>query len=218
METMDMNSTGVNIFIKKGPGIFDPDAAKSFLDQINQDMDGDPRLEADPLMNQIAENAYRLSKEKGLVDYSGCDAFWLVDETEILDGQGITLVEQDTSGCLKETFKNYDELSKKFIDLKEFLGEANYVGRYFKRTGPIEGRNRSFMVEDKSALVLFATESLMLIQFDSFGEKEYKMLSPKYFEDGNYEYYGEVHEEFNDKEAVHQAIEEQLTKGRRNML
>ena len=217
METIDINER-MNIFIMRGPGIFDSSKAEAFLDRINDDINENPELENDPLINSIADSMYKLSKEKGLVDYSGCDSFWIADETELLNGQGITLVEQDNTVHKKETFENYDKLSEKFIDFREFLSEAKYVGRYFKRTAKIEGRDISYMEEDESTLVLFATEYHMLIQYEFLGKKSFEMLSPRYFEDGNFEYYGEKHDEYNDKDEMFKAIEKQLTDKKKNTL
>ena len=217
METIDIMDTGFNIFIKKGPEIFDEKKAKEIADQADRDMKNSETLSNSQFFNNMIQNLYRLGQSKGQVDYSGCNTFWVVDETEPSYGQGITLVEKDNAS-LKKSFKNIDELNEKFMDLREFLDDANYIGRYFKRTAKIDGRDISFMEEDNSTLVLFATDNQMLIQTNDSSGKEFKMLSSRYFEDGNFEYYGEQHDEYNDKEAVFHAIEKQLTKGRRNML
>ena len=119
---------------------------------------------------------------------------------------------------LLENKGNKLPLYRKYMDFREFLSEAKYVGRYFKRTAKIEGRDISFMEEDNKTLVLFATESHMLIQYEFLGEKTFEMLSPRYFEDGNFGYYGEQHDEYNDKDEMFKAIEKQLTDKKKNTL
>ena len=215
MKIIDINES-MSIFIKKGPEIFDNSKAKDLLDRIKQDMDENPRLANDPVFNMLTASVSQIN-QSGLVDYSYCSSFWMVDEKASSDGFEIT-IEDPSDSHHRKTFKNIDELYRKYMDFREFLSEAKYVGRYFKRTAKIEGRDISFMEEDNKTLVLFATESHMLIQYEFLGEKKFEMLSPRYFEDGNFEYYGEQHYEYNDKDEMFKAIEKQLTDKKKNTL
>ena len=201
---IDLNDNNQNIFIKRGPEIFDSKEAEELSKQVEDDMIEHPGLMQDPYMKILADKVRRLSKQKGAVDYSGCENFWIAKEQT---GQKITLVEQGSAISLTEEFDNIEALEEKFIDLHEFLDEAKYVGKFFRRTKSIEG-DTGYMQGD--VLVLFATDSNMLAMETSFGTRKYKMIKPKYFIDGNFEFYGSVNPEFDNKEDLIKDINKQI--------
>lgn len=203
---IDLNDNNQNIFIKRGPEIFDSKKAEELSKQVEDDMIEHPGLEHDPIMSSLANEIKKLSKSKGMVDYSGCDNFWIEKEQ---DGKKITLVSQSVIQLEKE-FDSFDELDNFFIDLREFLDQAKYVGKKFKRTAKVDGRDISYMENDERPLVLFATDSNILVLDSFLGETKYEMISPRYFDDGNFEFVGEVDNSYNDKEAVYQAISKQI--------
>ena len=142
---------------------------------------------------------------EGEDDYSGCNEFWV----SMIDENGINMIEQSLLNTTKR-FANKQELDKSFTRLTDFLEHARYVGRYFKRTKPVNSNDKSYMEDDNSALVLFATDRLMLIKYSGFDSEKFEMLSPRYFEDGNFEFYGEFVGEYSDKTSLYQAINEQI--------
>jgi hypothetical protein len=142
-------------------------------------------------------------------DYSWTDDFWHLRKTA--DGYKMRTIE---SSYTNRDYKSFKKLNVDFISLSEFLEKAEYVGRYFKRTKPI-GRDKSYMQEDRSIFLLYLYDNVAIyriIEEDIFSGddyEEYKVLSCRYLEDGNYEFYGDYIESFNDKAGVYNAIYEQ---------
>jgi hypothetical protein len=144
-------------------------------------------------------------------DYSWTMKFWALSKKD----KGYSLrAYVNKREVAQRDYESLEELNVDFISLSEFLEKAEYVGRYFKRTKPI-GRDKSYMQEDRSIFLLYLYDNVAIyriIEEDIFSGddyEEYKVLSCRYLEDGNYEFYGDYIESFNDKAGVYNAIYEQ---------
>lgn len=194
-----MNS---EIYIKK-------DAEPFYLKEKDKDLIYDLQFDASkenpsPLAMAFLPKFKEFEGFEGKDNYSGCSDFWI----SYIDNNGINLTCKSSLDIFKSQrqFKNKQELDKYFIKLLDFLDNSRYIGRYFKRTCPIKGRDRSYMWENNCCLVLYATDNLMLVKYyDSF-----EMISPLYLKDGNFTFYGEYTDEYNDKPFVYQSIFKQI--------
>lgn len=153
---------------------------------------------------EVTPNSYRmfeslvnqLKKEREEEALSGTDEYWILVDTE----NGIKIKEQVPFDPAR-TYKNKEELNKDFISLHDFLSESIYVGRYFRRTKPLDN-DRNFMIENGNYLVLYKNNNNMIALENSKEEKEYVIITSKYIEDDNFEFYGEYTEEYKDIEAL----------------
>ena len=226
MKTIDLNEN-INIFIKRGPEIYNSNKADELVDKVSEAMNQNPNLEHDKQLNEMMDDIIDLCEKRGTLNYSGCDSFWVADNNVKV---GMTLFRKDKRYRYEKEYANFDEMDKYFMDLREFLEQADYIGRGFTRTEPVPvNGDKTYMNYDKiepvntshftKKTVLFATNSnmLMLIE-ENDGTKEYAMLSPIFFEDGKFEFFGEKNEEYNDTEAIYQAIKKQLTEGNQKVL
>lgn len=139
-----------------------------------------------------------------------------------------------------------DELNKRFIRLSDYLKDALFVGREFRRIQPsyryskcenvddfllslFSGRNYwkrreiikreysviediSFIGIDKYSknIVLYMKDNIFLVKYTGrFGEG-YRIIDCSYTWDGNYEFYGDVYEEYSDRNKVYSEIVKQL--------
>ena len=152
--------------------------------------------------------------EKKLPTWYGCDNFWM----SVAYKEGILMVKHNyLKAEAKKLFRNKEHVEQKFISLGDFLKDAEYVGRYFRRTEPIENctqEDMSYMSKDCDYLALFKTKDAMIISRIFAGEPQYKVVDKRYLEDGKYEFFGPYNEEFNDKAALYQDIYKQLHKNK----
>lgn len=126
-----------------------------------------------------------------------------------------------------------DEINKRFIKLSDYLRDAQFVGREFRRIQPvyryskfridtIRGRidrtrnyntitDRSFMSDcDSKHIVLYMKDNIFLVKDISCLGEFYRIIAGDYTYDGNYEFYGDVYEEYNDRDKVYLEIMEQI--------
>lgn len=106
---------------------------------------------------------------EGETDYSGCDEFWI----SVVDEKGITMIEQSLLNTTKK-YENKNELDKSFTRLTDFLDQSRYVGRFFRRTKPVNENDKSHMYKDNSTLVLFATDKSMLVKSTFLGVEKFE--------------------------------------------
>ena len=95
--------------------------------------------------------------------------------------------------------------------MTDFLKQATFVGRHFRRTEPMAftGDN-SFRDNGDTIVALYRTDTLLLVKRNVLGEEHFEMISPRFLNDGHYEFYGEVDPEFMYPEDLCQAIINQL--------
>ena len=138
-------------------------------------------------------------------DYSDMDIFHLLK----IDDE-IKMVTWNELG--KKIEDKIDENnSEEYMNLIDFLKEAEFIGRKFKRTKTI-GYDLKYTdpVEQNYCTVLYKTEYAMLIEEVFLGKRTLRMMDNKYFEDKNYIFFGEIDKTYEDTKKLYQAILEQI--------
>ncbi len=204
------------IYIKRGSEPFKPSKMDRFLFDSTQDL------------KENHKDAYNVINDGGALDvltgflgdiighegddsYSGCDAFWYCCVTE---DDKVVLNESPNFGPrMQKTYDSLEEANEKFIGLVSFLENAEYVGRYFRRTKPLKD-NILYTEGYNDTLVLFKLGDIMIARCD-YSDNDvpiyrYEPISEEYTKDGNYEFYGEVNNEYTDRPELFQAIFKQV--------
>ena len=197
------------IYIKNGPEIFHMDDESEDLMKKLELGSIDDRL--NELMERTVALYSQLKNMEGTKDYSYCDEFWIANVEE----NGVNMVEAQTIPYMEAEerfFTDKKELDRTFTRLLIFLNEAQYVGRYFKRTKPIEdNHDKSFMENNQGCLALYTDGKKMLVKCkDCDGTERYEMIHSYYLEDGNYDFYGEHTDAYKDKMKVYTEINQQI--------
>ncbi len=126
----------------------------------------------------------------------------------------------DRLGEKKErAYQNIGQINKTYIRLCDFINEAEYIGKTFKRTKPISENNiqdSSYMTttDDFSIKVLYKTDEVMLIEYSyNFYKKkisELEIMEKKYFIDNNYEFIGEKDNRYINKKELYLKLLDQF--------
>ena len=147
-------------------------------------------------------------KKNNKYDYSGLSDFWFLN----YDGNDFILT--PNTNYFKTNYTTEEALNNDFIKLSEFLKRAKFVGREFKRTKPLPN-NYSFcqtVNDGVKHIVLYATNELFLARRTGFiGHPDaYILIEKRYIEDGNYAFFGPIHNEYNNTIKIYNDIREQL--------
>lgn len=213
------------IYLKRGPEIikFDKEQHeknKMRTEKLKQEMlkDNDSSNPFLSIMFQLQEVEKKFDDAYGKLSYAGCDSFWIFNKME----KGIKMMEKEASLEIPSpettTIRNIDsleELDEKFIPLREFLNEAEYVGKYFK-----DNAKQRYEVYNK-CMLLYKTPDIWLTY-----ERNRYLGTEGFFirsrvpgkENLNYKTYGLTHKEFKDKNELYSAIFKQLTSSKQNIL
>ena len=207
------------IYLKKGPIVFNQyhnlndkiDDLKFVLSKGNPDLSLFETLE---FYEELKEEVWR---KDDVIDYSGTEFFWQAFN----DNKGV-LVTCAMASSLDKIYKSIDEMERDFIKLSDFLDKATFVGRKFRRTKPIvfqAGKVAKMYMSETGEyyhVVLYAMQDLFLVKkYSKIGE-EYQLINSQCTMDGNYEFYGEVFNQYADKDMVYREILEQVEhKGRK---
>ena len=223
---MEILMTG-EIYLKKGPEIIkaNPEELAEEEEEFAMVIEDLENANASKeTINEIIERheTEMKLKEEGIKNYDGCDNFWI----SVVNEKGIEMLQKDYIPELEKTkrYRSKEDADKRFIRLRLFLEKANYVGKYFTRTGYIKtvyphGRttmdmsyNRTFSNRFHTTLVLYeyGDNMLSVIEDGKTNERRFQVISHKYLDDGNYEFSGEVKNEYDDKAELYQAILKQL--------
>ena len=191
-----------DIYFKKQPIFF---TNNSITKKLNDVVDND------------TSNIEQYKKLKNfIIEINQCfidnDKLW---RAYILEDNSIVLLKDNRFVKEKRIYSSIDELEKDYIKLTDFLEKSSFVGRAFRRTKPFieyNGRpNRNFMKSEMTMyskiVVLYSLNNLFLVKKidEIFGDK-YFFVTSKYLQDGNYELYGPIYNEYNDKNAVYSDI------------
>lgn len=196
-----------NVYIKRGPEVveFSEEQAKK-LESLKKIEDKTTNIE---IAIKILED---FKKHAGEKNYSGCNDFWLGQDNGL---NYILTSKQKVNGATNQkTYENFDDMYKSFIDLREFLDEAEYVGRKFKYPeGPKKTSIKGLMNMEAERTLLYRTNDIWLIFSKSLkdGGEGFEILHRSNKENFDYEFYGEPTEEFRDKIALDDAIYKKLT-------
>lgn len=207
MKYIDILVNG-EIYLKRGTSTLEP--IKKLQETIDYENTEDEDFE---IFNSLLDNL-----KKKHTDYSGTTSFW-----QLFTNDGSSIMMKACRSLLKKYYYTKESMEQDFIKLTDFLEYATFVGREFKRTKPVVIDNNirySKYKEDKSYMgnvdsfkyiVLYATQELFLIKRICNGKEEYGLINSKYTLDGNYVFFGEVYEEYKDKEKVYSEVFKQVT-------
>ena len=204
------------IYVKNGPHAF------YMSDKDNKEM---ADLEFNSLSNDASnieewylDKLKSLKDVEGKPDYSGCEDFWI----SYVNEDGINMVQMDPMAHithikpLVRTYKNINEVKKDFTRLTDFLNDAEYIGKYFKRTASRkENGDCGYMSGELKTLCIYKKGNMMLVKTDHLGSERFEMLKPYYLDDGNYEFFGGYDSTPVDKKELYQLIFKQLVDKKR---
>ena len=195
------------LFVKVKPDIFQVPLSDQFDFQIFRMTTGDFKGKDD-----ITNLFNKLMNKTGSDDYSGMCDFW----SYIYHNGKTTLVNTGYYDMLEPMTKSYDNeetMNEYFISLADFLKDAEYVGRHFRRTKQLGKYNiLSYRSDDIEPLLLYRKDNIMLVLYE---DSMYEMLSPVHSKDGNYEIYGEINDSYRDKQKIYMDILKQVTDSQR---
>lgn len=168
-------------------------------------------------LKMLSEFFQSLSQKKQIKSYLGCEQFWLstINKNSIKMAAIVYHEYYGGNGELfTRRFNNKSEIDKKFIKLTTFLDQAEYIGKYFKRTSKVEDHDDSYMrriplIKKKSPLILYRLGDRLLGIEDyspELGGRQFCLISPRYTEDENYEFFGKTNKDYQDKPKVYQSI------------
>jgi len=158
------------------------------------------------------------------------------------DMNGFKINQYSTDGILVYEIVNVslDDINKRFIKLYDFIKDAKFIGREFRRIQPVcryskyksisngfvRGIRRLMLVpnncgiiEDSSYMesydnskniVLYMKDNMLLVKYISRYGEFYKIIDCSYVCDGNYEFIGDVYLEYMDRDRVYFEIVEQI--------
>ena len=135
-------------------------------------------------------------------DYSWSDDFW---QLFVVQNKIVMQVVNKRKVESKMVFNNVSKMKEHFVRLSDFLSNANYIGREFKRTKPTSNGSKSFMSSSTGVLALYEYDGIILTKKGRFCT-----LEKYYVDDGNYTFVGDVNEEYRDKDKLYQEIMQQL--------
>ena len=184
------------------------------INALNKMTNGEITIEK---LNKLSEFLHLLSKKNKIKSYLGCEEFWVSTVNKNSIKMAAIVFHEYYGGngeFLTDTFKNKSELDKKFIKLSTFLEQAEYVGKYFKRTSKVEEYDDSYMrkipfITKNAPLILYKMGDRLLGIEDyspKLGGRQFCLISPKYTEDGNYKFFGKTNKDYQDKPKVYQLI------------
>lgn len=161
---------------------------------------------------RLGGNIENLNKKKdkknNKYDYSGLSDFWFL----YYDGDEFILT--PNANFTKTNYTTEKTLNNDFIKLSEFLKRSKFVGREFKRTKPLPNDNSFCQTVNDGVkhIILYAMNELFLARRTGFiGHPDaYILINKKYIEDGNYTFFGPIHNEYNDPIKIYNDIREQL--------
>ncbi len=150
-----------------------------------------------------------------VLDWTGCDSFWTLKETD----KGITMNEHSLTGQgIQKEYESREDISEEFISLNSFLENGKYIGRFFRRTKLVNPEDKGFLPVNHNIFALYENSGTILAIKNSNGKNEFRVISKKYTEDNNYEYYGEEKPSYDNEKEIKKAITKQLTYSDNNRL
>lgn len=211
------------IYLKKGPSIFNSTITLSDVYERIDDLNFELSKENPDFSLARDLKAYENLKDQfeavdGKLDYSYTEDFWQAYK----ERNGI-LLKCSYSNSVERVYKDIEQLESDFVKLSDFLDKATFVGRKFRRTKPVihhtgKGDKSYMFVDDKYYyIVLYAMQDLFLVMKHSYNGDEYLLINSQYTLDGNYEFYGEVFQEYADKDMVYREILEQIENKNRKL-
>lgn len=143
-----------------------------------------------------------------VLDWTGCDSFWTLKETD----KGITMNEHSLTGQgITKEYKSKEEISKEFMSLNSFVESGKYIGRFFRRTRIANPEDKEFLPVDHNTFALYENSGVILVVRNDNGKNVFRVISKRFTQDNNYEYYGEQKPSYDNEREMKRAITKQLT-------
>lgn len=204
-----------DIYIKIKPEIIEPD-----VDRIKKIDDDLYDLSFEDAQYGITEKTEELKEEleelkeqllEQQYNYENTENFYILKITE----EDLKLVCFNKLGQKQTKKCSIKELKEKYVRVADFLVEAKYVGREFKRTQPLEFLNNriiDYMYKEPGTTtrILYKTDYAMLAEYTSKHSHYFEMIEPKYFIDENYALVGEKNNIYNDKKEMYRYIVDEI--------
>ena len=125
-----------------------------------------------------------------------------------------------------DRYISLDELNNGYIKLSDFIKNARFIGREFKRIGPgityygidrdmAKIRDSRYLEIDEYGyddkyIVLYEKDNTFKVRYICGNSRWYGIVDCIYIQDGMYKFIGPVYEEYRDKEKVYLEIVEQI--------
>lgn len=154
------------------------------------------------MREEIEQDLKKLEEE--ILNYEHTENFHILKITE----NGMKLVCYNKIGRKKSNLCDIKELKEKYVRLLDFLKEAKYIGKEFKRTEPLimgGTTDISYIKQEphETTTVLYKTDYAMLVEYESKHSHYIEMLKPEYFIDNNYTLIGKTKRTFEDKKETY---------------
>lgn len=162
-------------------------------------------------IDEFLDDVFALGRNNGAFreEWSGCKNFWTCAENE----DGIIMSEHILNEeAAEKEFKSQEELEKEFISISSFLENANYVGKFFRRTKSIYEDDKEYLPVNYNVFALYELDGIILAVKQKDGKTMFDIIPSQLTRDGNYELYGSQRASFDNKKAINKEIVKQLKK------
>ena len=204
-----------DIYVKIIPEIIEPDTNEikkineeiydlSFEEAINGLSDDEitRKEKLEELKRELLEQDY---------DYETTDDFHLL---KILENK-INIICYLRCGIKQTIICDLKELREKYVRMIDFLAEAKYIGKEFRRTDSLDYNDIKIVdymkkEKDTTTKVLYKTDYAMLAEYKSKNSRYFEMIKPIYFEDGKYKFVGKQDNSYNNKKQVLKSVADEI--------
>ena len=110
-------------------------------------------------IDEFLDDVFALGRNNGAFreEWSGCKNFWTCAENE----DGIIMSEHILNEeAAEKEFKSQEELEKEFISISSFLENANYVGKFFRRTKSIYEDDKEYLPVNYNVFALYELDGI----------------------------------------------------------
>lgn len=204
-----------DIYIKIKPEIIEPNVDK--IKKINDDLYD---LSFEEAHYGITERTTTIKEEleemkeqllESQYDYKDTEIFHVLKIAE----DNMKLVGFNRLGEKQINKCSIEELKDKYIRITEFLKEAIYIGKEFKRTQSLDFLNNKIIdymnpERNSSTTILYKTDYAMLALYTSKYSHYLEMINPNYFIDGNYTFFGKKDNKYNNKKEMYKNIVDEI--------
>ena len=162
-------------------------------------------------IDEFLDDVFALGRNNGAFreEWSGCKNFWTCAENE----DGIIMSEHILNEeAAEKEFKSQEELEKEFISISSFLENANYVGKFFRRTKSIYEDDKEYLPVNYNVFALYELDGIILAIKQKDGKTMFDIIPSQLTRDGNYELYGSQRASFDNKKVINNEIVKQLKK------
>ena len=202
-----------NVYIKRGPDFLKLDDMSSqklreSIERILALRTEDNAAEVGELLDKLFVS-YKtpIFNEDYYVNYEGTGEFWIREDYN----NGIVVTNYSWGRTL--TFSSEEELNNQFINLKDFMKNAEYIGRYFLRTEPLVDlpgyiKNDAYMSKFKSSLVIYSNGAYMLtVDQDPYDmSKRYGIIESRFLYDSKYKFIGVKDYNYENRDEVYEDV------------